>query len=133
MSQRRFWTLAVTIPTALGALLWMSNPDLGIAGVLLALLQVALLANIPVAVILWLAVYQGRGKKDGPALIVMAVLTTLVAVALLAYVAAVVNAGLDYIVPREAAQIVLRSVLLGLALFPLWFLWLFLTGRFRPQ
>ena len=97
-------------------------------GVLFGLLQVGLLMNWPVALFL---TYQSRKRPRIMALTVMAVAALLIAVGITVYVWAVVNAGLDYPVPRETAQVLLRAVLAGLALFPLWFLRLYRTGRFR--
>lgn len=97
-------------------------------GALFVLLQLSLMANWPVALFL---LYQSRKKPRVMALTVMAVAALLIALGLTAYVLAVVNAELDYAVARATAQALFRLVLLGLALFPLWFLWLFATKRFR--
>ncbi len=56
---------------------------------------------------------------------------TIIAIAVTTYVAAVVNAGGGYVIPREVAQVFLRAAILALGLFPLWFLWLYRTGRFH--
>ena len=98
-------------------------------GAMFTLLQLSLMANWPVALFL---TYQAYRKPRVMALVVMAVATWLIALGLTAYVLAVVNAQLlDYAIPRETAQVLFRAVLLGLALFPLWFLWLYATRRFR--
>lgn len=99
-----------------------------VEGVLFAVLTVCLMMNWPVAVILAAAAYH---RPRIMALTVMAVSATLIASGLSAYVLAVVNAEAGFPIPRETAQVVLRGVLLALALFPLWFLWLYRTGRFR--
>lgn len=99
-------------------------------GVLFVGLAVGLMANWPVAVILGLAAAK---RPRIMALTVMAVSATLIATGLSVYVLAVMNAVWGYPVPREGAQILLRAVLLGLALFPIWFLWLYRTGRFRDS
>lgn len=84
---------------------------------------------------LWIVVFiLTRGAIKRPrvrALSAMAILTGLIATALTAYVIAVVNAGANYAVPKEVGQVILRAALLGVQLFPLWFLWLYRTGRFR--
>lgn len=97
-------------------------------GVLFVLIQLALLANWPVAVIL---IWAAHRRPRIMVLTVMAVVTTLIATGISIYVFAVLNAASGYPVSREAAQIFFRLVLLGLAIFPLWFLWLFATDRFR--
>lgn len=99
-----------------------------IEGILFGLIAAMLLLNWPVALILVRAAARRPGIR---ALTVMATLTTIIAFALTAYVIAVVNAGQGYLFPREVAQITIRVVFLALALFPLWFLWLYRTGRFR--
>lgn len=97
-------------------------------GTLFVCIAGLLLMNWPVAVIL---IRAARKRPRIRALTVMAILTTLIATALSAYVFTVVNAGAGYALPREVAQIITRGVFVGLALFPLWFLWLYRTGRFR--
>lgn len=97
-------------------------------GVLFALIAGLLLLNWPVAFILVRAALR---RPRILALSVFATLTTIIAIALTAYVFAVINAGEGYVVPREVAQVVIRAVFVFLALFPLWFLWLYRTGRFR--
>lgn len=101
-----------------------------IEGVLFVGLAAGLLANWPVALILTVAASK---QPRIMALTVMAVSTTLIAVGLTVYVLAVLNAQAGYPVPREGARVLLRAVLLGLALFPIWFLWLYRTGRFRDS
>jgi hypothetical protein len=96
-------------------------------GLLFVGLIAGLMLNWPVAVILWWAALHPPRIR---ALMVMAVSATLIAVGLTVYVLAVLNSAAGYIVPRESAQVALRAVLLGLALFPIWFLWLYLTRRF---
>ena len=96
-------------------------------GTLFVTIAALLLLNWPVAVILSRAAFRRPRIR---ALTVMATLTTIIAIALTAYVLAVVNAGTGYLLPREIAQVVIRGVFLTLALFPLWFLWLYRTGRF---
>lgn len=96
-------------------------------GVLFAVIAALLLLNWPVAVILIRAAMRRPRIR---ALTVMATLTTIIAVSLTAYVLAVVNASVSYL-PREAMQVIFRLLFLLLALFPLWFLWLYRTGRFR--
>lgn len=96
-------------------------------GALFAGIAALLLLNWPVAVILVRAAIRRPRIR---ALTVMATLTTIIAVALSVYVLAVVNAGGGYLVPREWAQVATRIVFVLLALFPLWFLWLYRTGRF---
>jgi hypothetical protein len=96
-------------------------------GVLFLAIAGLLLLNWPVAFVLTRAAMQ---KPYIGALWVMAVASTLIAVGISAYVFAVVNAEGGYIIPREVAQAIFRFVLLGLALFPLWFFWLYKTGRF---
>jgi hypothetical protein len=54
-----------------------------------------------------------------------------VGILIVAYVLAVGNATLAYPVPREAAQIVLRGVILTLGLLSVYFFRLYRTGRFR--
>lgn len=99
-------------------------------GILFFAIAVALMMNWPVAGLL---VWQAWKRPRIMALTVMAVSSVLIAGGLTAYVFAVINAAAAYPVPRELAQIWLRAILLGLALFPFWFLWLFLTGRFRDR
>ncbi len=96
-------------------------------GVLFVVIAALLMMNWPVAIIL---IRAARRRPRIRALTVMATITTIIAVALTAYVAAVINAGYGYLFPKEIAQVILRLMLLGLALFPLWFLWLYRTGRF---
>lgn len=103
---------------------------LTIEGVLFWAIAALLLLNWPVAAIL---IRAARRRPRIRALTVMAVLATIIASALTLYVAAVINAGGGYIVPKEWAQAAFRFVLLALALFPLWFLWLYATGRFRED
>lgn len=98
-----------------------------IEGALFMILTGLLLLNWPVAIILWRA---ARHRPPIRALQVMAVATTLIAIGITAYVLAVINAGLQYAIPREIALIAFRVALIGLALFPLWFLYLYLTRRF---
>lgn len=97
-------------------------------GVLFAVISFLLLLNWPVALIL---IRAARHRPRIRALTVMAVSSVLIALGLTAYVLAVLNSGQGYVFPREVAQIAFRAVLIGLAIFPLWFLWLYLTGRFR--
>jgi len=97
-------------------------------GLLFVVIGASLLLNWPVAIILWHAALQ---RPPVRALTVMAVATTLIATGLTAYILAVVNAGTGYLVPKEVAQIVFRAVLIGLAVFPIWFLYLYLTRQFR--
>lgn len=99
-------------------------------GVLFVVIAGLLMLNWPVAAILIRAAHRRPRIR---ALTVMATITTLIAVALTAYVFAVINAGTGYVLPREVAQVVIRAVFLALALFPLWFLWLYRTGRFRDE
>ena len=101
-----------------------------IEGVLFAVIAVLLLLDWPVAAILIRAALR---KPRIRALTVMATLTTIIAIALTAYVLAVVNAGIGFGVPKEAMQVIFRLLFLLLALFPLWFLWLYRTGRFHDQ
>lgn len=101
---------------------------MSLEGLLLLLLTTSLLANIPVAIILTVAAWQ---KPRIKVLVVWAVGSWLVAIGIGAYVLAVVNAAFGYLVAPEAAKIVLRLCLLGLAFYPLWWLWLFVTKRFR--
>jgi hypothetical protein len=97
-------------------------------GLLFVVIAGLLMLNWPVAVILIRAALHRPRIR---ALTVMATITTIIAVALTAYVLAVVNAGSGYVLPREIAQIVIRGVFVTLALFPVWFLWLYRTGRFH--
>ncbi len=101
-----------------------------IEGALFACIAGLLLLNWPVAIILIRASIR---RPRIQALSVMATLTTLIATALTVYVVAVINVGAGYVFPREVAQVIMRLVFLGLALFPLWFLWLYRTGRFRDE
>lgn len=130
----RRWGIGIAIGGALtlalvAALTWLAYPDAGLAGVLFVLNQVSLLGMWPVAAILWFSVLRGRGPNS-IALLAMAIVITLIAIAITAYVFAVFNSGFQW-VSGDIARIVLRGVLLGLALWALWFLWLFLTGKFR--
>lgn len=87
-----------------------------------------LLMNWPVAGILVYAAWQ---KPRITALTVLAVAATLIAVGITAYVWAVGNAAAGYPIPKETAQVTFRLLLIGLSLFPVWFLYLFLTGKFK--
>lgn len=97
-------------------------------GLLFVGLCSGLMLNWPVALVLARAAWQ---RPRIMALTVSAVSAVLIAAGLTVYVLAVANASWDYPVPRETAQVGLRLVLMGLALFPVWFLWLYRTGRFR--
>lgn len=101
-----------------------------VEGILFVVIQLSLLLNWPVAGIL---IFAARRKPPIRALQVMAVSSTLIAAGLTVYVWAVVNSALGYLIPKEAAQIVFRAVLIALAAFPIWFLWLFLTNRFKDE
>ena len=97
-------------------------------GVLFCLIAGLLLLNWAVA---WILIRAARKRPRIRALNVMAVLTTIIATSLTAYIWAVANAGAGYVLPKEIAQIVFRLVFVSLGVFPLWFLWLYRTGRFR--
>lgn len=97
-------------------------------GILFTLLALSLLANIPVAIILTIAALQ---KPRIKVLTVWAVGSWLVAIGIGAYVLAVINAGLGYVIDQSIARAIFRFLLLGLALYPLWWMWLWATGRFR--
>ena len=97
-------------------------------GVLFLAISCLLMLNWPVAYILSRAAIK---KPYIKALWVMAVASILIAIGLTAYVLAVVNAELSYVVHQEVARVIFRLVLLGLAIFPLWFFWLYRTGRFN--
>lgn len=99
-------------------------------GVLFVTIAGTLMLNWPVAVIL---VRAARKRPRIRALTVMATITTIIAILLTTYVVAVINMGAGYPFPREAVQIAIRLPFLGLGLFPLWFLWLYRTGRFRDE
>lgn len=99
-----------------------------VEGVLFVIIQLMLLLNWPVAFIL---IRAASRKPRIRALTVMAVATTLIALGLTVYVWAVINSAVGYIIPKEAAQIFFRLILIALAAFPIWFLWLYVTGRFR--
>jgi len=103
-----------------------------IEGLLYTAISFLLLLNWPVFLILARAAWA---KPRITALTVMAVASGLIAIGLTAYVWAVANAAAGYPVPRETAQTWFRLILLGLGLFPLWFLWLYATERFddRPK
>ncbi len=98
-----------------------------VAGALFGVIAVLLLLNWPVAIILARAALRRPRIR---ALTVMATLTSIIALALTTYVFATLNAGVGYRFPRELVAVVMRAVFLALALFPLWFLWLYRTGRF---
>ena len=98
-----------------------------IEGILFVIIQLMLLLNWPVAIILMRA---ANHKPRIRALTVMAVATTLIAIGLTVYVWAVINAATGYVIPKEAAAIFFRLVLIGLGVFPIWFLWLYVTHRF---
>lgn len=59
--------------------------------------------------------------------------TLVIAIVLTTYVAAILNAAVGYPVPRELAVFLLRMIVFALALIPLWFLFLYVTGRFRDD
>jgi hypothetical protein len=95
-----------------------------IEGALFLAIAVMLMFNWPVAVILW----RGARGQHITALRVMAVATTLIAVGLTTYVLAVINSVAGNPLPQPAMQVLFRLVLLGLAIFPLWFLSLYRRG-----
>lgn len=99
-------------------------------GTLFLLVAAFLMLNVPVSLILIHAAWQ---KPRIVALNVMAVSSTLITLGLTTYVLAVLNVAAGYPVPKEVMQNVLRSVLIGLAAFPLWFLWLYVTRRFEDR
>jgi len=98
------------------------------AGVLLVMLQGLLLLNWPVAAILTRAAIR---KPHIWALTVMAISSTLVALGISAYVIAVLNAAAGGPFDQEQLRIIFRIVLVGIALFPVLFFWVYATGRFR--
>jgi hypothetical protein len=95
---------------------------------LLAMLQALLLLNWPVAAILTRAALH---KPHIWALTIMAISSTLVALGVTAYVVAVLNAVTGGPFDQEQLRIIFRGVLVGIALFPILFLWLYRTERFR--
>lgn len=99
-----------------------------IEGVLFILVQVMLLLNWPVTIILARA---ARIRPRIRVLTTMAVLSCLISVCLTIYVWAVLNSVFGFPISREVGQAILRMGLIGLGIFPIWFLWLYLTGRFR--
>lgn len=91
-------------------------------------LLVAFPLNASVTVILiWAAIRPPRIRF----LSFVAAFSFVITIVLGAYVAAIANAGAGYVVPKEVAQVVLRAIVLALSFVPLWFLWLYVTGRFR--
>ncbi len=65
------------------------------------------------------------------ALTVMAVLVPLITLGLTAFVLSVINASIGYPVPKEAAQVIFRLLLLGIGGWAIWFWFLYRTDRFR--
>ncbi len=96
-------------------------------GILFALLSIALLMNWPVAAILVRAAWKRPRIK---ALTFSAALSVVIALAVTLYVLTVANYSAQ-VVPDEAMRVVLRFVLLLVALWPLGFLYAYVTGRFR--
>jgi len=88
-----------------------------------------------ITVMLWgISYVLIRAMLSGPritALTVMAVLVPLITLGLTAFVGSVLNATAGYPVPKEAAQVVFRLILLGIGGWAVWFWFLYRTDRFR--
>ena len=97
-------------------------------GVLFVLLIVSLPGDW---IVFGILVTESVKKPYVAALSLMTFLAGLIALGLTAYVLAVFNSSLGYILPKEIGQIGLRTALAGFAVFPYLFLWLYRTGRFR--
>lgn len=94
---------------------------------LFLVLQLAVIGNGVVSLILIRAAWK---RPHIWALTVMAISSTLVTLGLATYVWAVANAAVGFPVSQEATRVILRTVLIGLSLFPYLFLWVYITGRF---
>lgn len=97
--------------------------------------QILLMALLALSIPNWLVVailMRAAWKRPRIMFLTMSAISSfLVALGIGAYCAAVLNAQADYIFPAEPMRIILRLILFGIALFPFWWLWLYLTGRFR--
>lgn len=65
------------------------------------------------------------------ALTFMAGFVDAVGVLIITYLLAVANSALEYPLPREVGQVVLRGVIIALGILSVYFFWLYKTGRFR--
>lgn len=64
---------------------------------------------------------------------VMTTLSVILSILLTAYVWAVFNAAAGYVVSAEVAKTALRICFLALPFFQIWFLFLYITGRFKDS
>lgn len=93
---------------------------------------VALVAAFPLnAAVTAILVHAGLRKPRIRFLTFVAAFSFVITLVLGAYVLAIGNAGLGYVVPKEAAQVVLRVIVLALSFVPVYFLYLYVTGRFK--
>jgi len=88
-----------------------------------------------ITVMLWgISYVLIRATLMGPritALTVMAVLVPLITIGLSAFMLSVFNASAGFPIPKEAAQVVFRLILLGIGLWAIWFWFLYRTDRFK--
>lgn len=95
---------------------------------LLGALALMLALNVPVtAILIRAALVRPRIRF----LTTSATLSALITATVMVYVGAVANREFRAPFNEDLARIILRVVLLALAAYPLWWLWLYFTGRFR--
>lgn len=103
---------------------------MSVGDLLLTALVVAAVPNWIVAFILTRAALR---KPRIRFLTMTAALSDLIAIIVGLYVLAVLNARADYIVSVELARVILRSTLLVLAAFPIYWLRVYYTRGFRDE
>lgn len=96
-------------------------------GVLFTLLPVGLIVSWMVTGVLLVGAIR---KPYIKALIERTIISIILSLVLIAYVSAVANAALAYPVPKEVFQIALRALFVAFVLTQIWFLYLYVTGKF---